>query len=835
VRHSLTFNDNFKNKIFSDPESTLRHRTSMTPYVCTRIFVASLFVAVACSSPSPASPDAGTNDIGVTDDLNVAIDARDSSLASDTGNPTSDLGMPTNDGVTPTSDLGTPTSDLGTPTTDLGMPMSDAGTVPTDAPTVFEVLPVGAGGWLTGIDIHPSGTPRLVRTDTYGAWRWDTDRWTQVVSATSMPASEVALEASNGGVHEIVSAPSDANTVYMAFRGRVFVSTDQARRWQRTAFAPVAMDGNDAWRQSGDKIAVDPLNRDVVFVGTSQDGLWRSTNRGMAWERVASVPAGMNVAMSGDTRGPGITGLIFHRRGPTAGGRTQVLYASSWGNGIYRSTDGGQTFALVGGTNAPRGAWRNAIANDGTLWVVNDVGVFKLSGSTWTNVSPQSRAYDSVVVDPTDSARAYVFEQGGTPQRTTTGGREWTRLTLTRTAVGDVPWHAFTEESYMSVGEVVLNPTNTNELFFAQGIGVWRGAISNTATNIEWRAESRGIEQLVANDIVHAPGGTPVVAAWDRAIFRIAPSGYPERHMPTERFNSAWTLDWTPAQRGFLVANVSDHRYCCESDGLSSQAGYSTDDGRTWTPFATQPGPAASAFGFGNLVVAAGSTDNLVWMPSSNRTPRYTLDRGRSWLPVTLPGIPGTDTGSHFALFLNRHVLVADKVAPATFYLAHSGGMDGVGAGLLRSTDGGRTWQRRFNGELTPFAVFNAQLEVDPRREGVLFFTPGALDGIDGPLRRSDDGGMTWRDVRGVTRVFAIAFGKSITPSSVSTMFIAGKVDGVYGIWRSTDDAMTWRNLTTWPTDSLDLVRTLEGDKDVFGTVYIGFNGSGFAVGRVRP
>src|SRR4051794_41942957 len=68
---------------------------------------------------------------------------------------------------------------------------------------------IGAGGWLTGIDIAPDGT-KVVRTDTYGAYIWDGTEWRQLVTAKSMPAADVGVD-NNEGVFEIRVAPSDTN------------------------------------------------------------------------------------------------------------------------------------------------------------------------------------------------------------------------------------------------------------------------------------------------------------------------------------------------------------------------------------------------------------------------------------------------------------------------------------------------------------------------------------------------------------------------------------------------------------------------------------------------
>jgi hypothetical protein len=333
-----------------------------------------------------------------------------------------------------------------------------------------------------------------------------------------------------------------------------------------------------------------------------------------------------------------------------------------------------------------------------------------------------------------------------------------------------------------------------------------------------------------------------ITASWDFGIFAHENLDvYATAKLPTKRFNSAWDLDYASSDPKFLVAVVSDHRaygcdYWCQLDGQSLQSGFSSDGGRSWTVFSKFPAPAygnlegikplAANFGFGNIAVNSGDTRNIIWHPSLNRAPYVTKDRGQSWTAIQLPGTPANEPGSHFQFYLRRQVLVADRVTPGVFYIYHPA------KGLYKTTDGGTTWNLVFTGEITPFSVFNAKLAAVPGQAGQLFFTPGPLDGVDGPLKRSTDGGATWTAVPNVTRVLAYGFGKPLAAGGYPTVFLAGKVNGGYGIWRSTDNAANWKRISDYPTGIMDGVQTIEGDPNVFGKVYIGFGGVGFVYGQ---
>src|SRR3984885_5034417 len=58
--------------------------------------------------------------------------------------------------------------------------------------TEWRSLRIGAGGFVTGVDISSDGSTRVVRTDTYGAYIWDVsqDQWKQIVTSRSMPATD---------------------------------------------------------------------------------------------------------------------------------------------------------------------------------------------------------------------------------------------------------------------------------------------------------------------------------------------------------------------------------------------------------------------------------------------------------------------------------------------------------------------------------------------------------------------------------------------------------------------------------------------------------------------
>ncbi len=713
---------------------------------------------------------------------------------------------------------------------------------PTPNPSssyVWKPLKTGAGGFIIGLSYHPAGRVRFATTDTYGLYRWSNNTWVQSFTAQSMPASDVASENGNG-VLAVASAPTDENRAYMAVRGRVFRSDNAGATWARTAMPLQRFDANDDWRQVNQKLMVDPANADIVMFGTPEAGLWRTTDGGATWTQL-DLPKGK--PERDDGKGPGVAAITFDPSS-SAAGVTQTIYAGSNKNGMFKSGDAGATWTRISSNAGSNLQFNGASLSGGVLYVATSAGAWRYKAGTYERMNVDATYYNSVISDSRKPDQVLAVDGSGAIQRSLDGGQSWT---LTTRAVvsdpNDIPWipNSDAGQGYFSTAQLIFDPQNVNRLWIAQGAGVWF-ADTDSSNLISWQIQSRGIEQLVSNDVIAPPGGPVMTASWDFGIFAHDDlDAYSTVKLPTKRFNSAWDLDYASSDPKFLVAVVSDHRYVgcyywCQLDGQSLQSGFSSDGGRSWTVFPKFPAPAygdldgtkplASNWGFGNIAVNSGETQNIIWQPSLNRAAFFTKDRGQSWTQVTLPGAPAEEPGSHFMFYLARQVLIADRVTPGVFYLYHTA------KGLYKTVDGGTTWTLIFNGEITPYSNFNAKIAAVPGRAGHLFFTPGGLDGIDAPFKRSVDGGITWTDVPNVTRVLAHGFGKPLMAGGYPTIFVAGTVNRQYGIWRSTDNAATWGRISDYPTGIMDNVKTIEGDPSVFGKVYIGFGGVGFVYGQ---
>lgn len=88
--------------------------------------------------------------------------------------------------------------------------------------------------------------------------------------------------------------------------------------------------------------------------------------------------------------------------------------------------------------------------------------------------------------------------------------------------------------------------------------GSFRGKIG--AGQVVLTAWSRGIEELVANDVVAPEGQAPLFAAWDFGVHRMEnPDAFSTGYGPKERvLIAAQQLDWSAGTPSFIVTNASD-------------------------------------------------------------------------------------------------------------------------------------------------------------------------------------------------------------------------------------------------------------------------------------
>src|SRR5216683_3924874 len=219
--------------------------------------------------------------------------------------------------------------------------------------------------------------------------------------------------------------------------------TDKFKNLEFREIGPATMGGRI------DDFAVVEGNPNIVYVGTASGGVWKTTNNGTTWEPVFDKEG---VSTVGDIAiAPSDPSLIW-----VGSGEPNNRQSSSWGDGIYKSTDSGKTWKNMGLAEThhigrvvihPKNPDVVYAAALGHLWGANpERGVYKTSdgGKTWNQVLKISNdtgvsdiAMDQESPDTLYSA-AYTrrrtpfgFNGGGTESgiyKTTDGGANWKKL-----------------------------------------------------------------------------------------------------------------------------------------------------------------------------------------------------------------------------------------------------------------------------------------------------------------------------------------------------------------------------------------------------------------------
>ena len=197
------------------------------------------------------------------------------------------------------------------------------------------------------------------------------------------------------------------------------------------------------------------------------------------------------------------------------------------------------------------------------------------------------------------------------------------------------------------------------------------------------------------------------------------------------------------------------------------------------------------------------------------------------------------------ALSVPSHTGSADRVNTNKIYIYnHLYGNTPDVKGIFKSADAGLTWTYQGSPNSDPQtgnSIGANYIKAVPGHEDWVFASAGYVSsrGSSAPqgqsyFKKSTNGGSTWTAITGFQEVI-FGFGKA-GPSGNTTIFACGFYNGgsgpyTLGVWMSVDLGTTWTQMTStaygaWPIRN-DAIQAVDGDKDVFGRVYIGFRGSG--------
>lgn len=694
-------------------------------------------------------------------------------------------------------------------------------TVPAE-PYLWRPVQIVGGGFISGIRFHPAEKGlAYCRTDIGGAYRWDVQagRWIPLLDWLTAPDWNLY------GIESIGLDPSDPRRLYLdcgtytatwAQNGAILRSDDQGRTFKRTDL-PFKNGGNEDGRSMGERLAVDPNDGRILFLGTRSNGLWKSQDCGATWSKALSFP------VQTDAGRIGVTEVLFDSASGLKGHATPVLFAFEADNagGIYESTNGGQSWAKVKGQPAGLFVHQALITGAEVLVAtlsngpgpngISDgrVKAYNCRKQTWSDISPikpssdDKFGYAGLTLDPHHPGTMAVstmdrWKYGDDIFVTLDGGHSWSALReKSRRDAAIAPymkWGGKEPNFGWWIGALAMDPFNPRHVEYGTGANIWRSTNVTPGNQSQWSVGGLGIEETACIDLVspgegpHLISGLGDIGGFTHIDLDKSPDGgmmlYPQ-------LDNTDSIDVAGLAQNMVVKVGRPNK-------KNPSGGFSRNAGLTWQPFATEP------VGRGSGCVTISSDGKVIlWVPEDG-VAAITTDFGASWSPAN--GLP------------ERARVAYDRVDPKLAYA--------VGAGkCFVSTDGGLNFSQ------TGFSTTS--------RPGTPKPTPG-VEGdfwipIDHGLYHSTDRGQTLIRLPSVDSADGFGFGMAAPNHQNPTLFLNGSVAGSPGVFRSIDGGTSWTRISD-SRHEYGVRNVIIGDPRIFGRVYLGSNGRGLFYGDpARP
>ncbi|MCI0706994.1 MAG: T9SS type A sorting domain-containing protein [Ignavibacteriae bacterium] len=496
-------------------------------------------------------------------------------------------------------------------------------------------------------------------------------------------------------------------------------------------------------------LAVDVSNENVILGGGVSGGMWRSTDGGATWTRTSSL-ASINQSVTSlvqDTRS-GKTNTWYYGTGEFLGGSASGGGGNAFytGDGIFKSTDGGQSWSILAetSTNIPEGfenffdyVWNIAVdpsnAAQDEVYAATYGAIFRSTngGLNWSPVLGGGSPYSPYVdVAVTSGGVVYAaLSSGGSAQGIwrSTNGTSWANIT-------PASWPGTYNRTVFGIA-----PSNENVVYFASetpgggtnGHSLWKYTYvsgDGTGAGGTWVNRSANIPMLGApvGDFDSQFGYDLIVKVKpdnENAVFLGGTNLYRSTDGFATTGNTTWIGGYATANDISRYDNHHPDQHSFAFLPSNASIAFSGHDGGiskttnilaspvTWTSlnsgyFTTQFYTTAIDHGTnGNNVIIGGMQDNGTWAVNSTNS-------GDDWAEI------GSGDGAYCAIADGR-----------TFYVT--------------SVQNGKAYRMSFDGswQLTDWA------RIDPvGGSGYLFINPFVIDPNNNEMVYMAAGDRLWRN-----------------------------------------------------------------------------------------
>ncbi len=526
------------------------------------------------------------------------------------------------------------------------------------------------------------------------------------------------------GVSSIAINPDDRDMMLMGtgegygnfqyFRNGIGVlkSTDRGLSWQPTSF-------NFLQSQSVATFAMlwDPVNTANVYLAAT-NGVWVSRDEGATWQQKLSTRA---------------TALVLNKLDPA------ILYAAIQGDGVYKSTDNGESWTrksagLADGTRIGFSALAICDSQPDILYMtivnpqtsgIEGLYVTDDGADSWSDIrdtpeffcqpvqtgSSQCQGwYNNIVAIAPDDPNL-VFAGGITFWRSDDGGGHWTQHD--GWAVNFVGDHeGFTYVDQHSIG---FDPEDPATIYVFNDGGVSK----STDRGLSWERKNNNLVTGQFYALASAP---------NEAEFVIG--GFQDHGLQRAEL-SGGNLLWTNWQVGDGTRVIIDHsdRSVIYGDLQFGNHQKSMIAGKF----------RSNTFAINNGIGESGPWVSALAMHPRNAEILFTASTQKIY--KTSNG--GLDWRS-VAPIANCFHLGFDQIDPTIVY-AYVYNPSSSAHSFWRSNDEGETWRQTNNSP----GWRATDLEADPTRAGILYVTRNSFFPNNPHILRSDDYGETWTDISG--------------------------------------------------------------------------------------
>jgi len=617
--------------------------------------------------------------------------------------------------------------------------------------------------------------------------------WKTTDGGTSWrPVSDKFLQTSSVGALAVAESNPDVVFAGMGeteLRGNiiqgdgVYKSTDGGKTWAASGLKET---------QAVSRIRIHPKNPDLVYVAalgkpyapSPERGIYRSKDGGKTWDRVLfrDAKAGA-VDLTMDPNNPDVlfAGMWEVSRTPHS------LSSGGAGSGLYRSTDGGTTWADISKSpGLPAGIWGKigvvvSPADSKRVYAIienENGGVYASDdgGGTWKQVNTERRLrqrafyYSRIYADPKDRDTMYVLNTGF--YRSTDGGKTYKAIRVPHGDNHDL-WVASTDPKRM------INSNDGGANVSVNGGESWTAQTYPTAqfynafVTADVPYHVCGAQQDNSTACVPSTGGGDLYAVGG------GESGYiaPDPKNPDVFYAGSYGGDltrfdrktgasravnvWPDNPMGYSAIDIKERfqwTYPIVFSPADSKTLYvgsqhvwkSTNEGQNWeriSPDLTRHDPTTMGPSGGPItldqtgvetyatvftIAPARQDVNVIWTGSDDGYVQVTQDGGKTWNNVTPPGLPD---------FARISLIEASpqKLGRA-FVAANRYQRDDRAAYVYRTEDFGKTWTKIVSGVAE--GDFARSIREDLNRPGLLYL------GTEQGIYVSFDNGTRWQSLR---------------------------------------------------------------------------------------